>query len=78
MADTEPDKEYQIDHGNGVISTVKAHPSGHIITTDHNVKDADGNPKISVHVQTDRSQIPYPAVEPPEGIKGQQLAKAGE
>ena len=77
MADTEPDKEYQIDHGNGVISTVTAHPSGHVITTDHGVQDEDGNQKISVHLQLDRSQVPFPAVEPPEGIKGQQLAKQG-
>jgi hypothetical protein len=57
----EEDKVYTIDHGKGVISTVRSHPSGHIITTDHGVTDADGNPKISVHVQTDRSKVPFPA-----------------
>ena len=74
---TEPDKEYTIDHGNGVISTVTAHPSGHVIVTDHGVTDEDGNPKISVHVQLDKSQVPFPAVEPLEGTIGQKLAEQG-
>jgi len=58
----EPDKTYTIDHGKGVISTVTAAPNGgHVITTDHGVTDEDGNPKISVHIQTDKTAIPFPA-----------------
>ena len=54
---TEEEKEFVIDHGDGI----KSHVKGRIITTHHGTTDEEGNPKISVHVSLDKSQIPFPA-----------------
>lgn len=57
---TEEEKEFKMTHEDGSISLVK----GRVITTDHGVLDADGNPKISVHVSLDKTMQPWPAVDP--------------
>lgn len=56
---TEEEREFTIDHGNGITSQVK----GRVITTDHGVQDENGNQKISVHVSLDKAQVPFPAVD---------------
>lgn len=62
---TEEDKVFKMEHEDGSVSHVK----GRVITTHHNVKDKDGNPKVSVHVSLDKSQMPWPANTPAEGAK---------
>lgn len=55
---TEEEKEFQINHEDGSISTV----TGRLITTDHGVTDEDGNPKISVHVSLHQDLSPGPVL----------------
>lgn len=43
---TEEEKEFQITHPDGSMSTIK----GKVVTTDHGETDEEGNPKVSVHV----------------------------
>jgi hypothetical protein len=43
---TVEEKEFTVTNADGTVSTVK----GDVVTTDHGVVDADGNPKISVHI----------------------------
>jgi len=54
---TTEEKEFTLTHEDGSTSTVK----GQIMTTDHGVVDAEGNPKISVNINVPMASPRTPA-----------------
>jgi len=69
---TTEEKEFTVTHADGTVSQVK----GTITTTDHGETDADGNPKISVHIGASPAGTPAPA--PVHLMPGDQLTESKE
>ena len=61
---TEEEKEFTVTNEDGSVSTVK----GNVKTIDHGEVDADGYPKISVHIN-----VPMASPRTPEELEADRL-----
>ena len=69
---TTEEKEFTVTHADGTTSQVK----GTVTTTNHGETDAEGNPKVSVHIGA--SPIGTPAPAPIHLTPGDQIIESTE